>query len=70
MAEAERQELDEELEEIYLCVEKMVFLFDIIDHLIYNCILEYSMKDNTWHKTECYFNKDFGKGALDIVPQL
>lgn len=67
MAEAERQELDDEFEEIYLCVKKMVFLFDMIDHL-YNCISGYSMKNNTWYKTECYFNKDFGKGALEIAP--
>ena len=34
MAEAEQQEIEEpqELEEINLCVEKMIFLFDIIHH--------------------------------------
>ena len=32
MAEAEQQETDEELHEIYLCVEKMIFLFDIFKY--------------------------------------
>ena len=44
MTEAEQQEIDEELEEIYSCVKKMIFLFDIIYHLL-TSILGYSMKN-------------------------
>ena len=43
MAEAEQQEIEEELEEIYLCVEKIILLFDIIYHS-YTCNEGYPMK--------------------------
>lgn len=43
MAEDEQEEVDKELEEIYLCVKKMIFLFDTIYHL-YTCMLGYSLE--------------------------
>ena len=49
MVEAEHQEIGEELEEIYLFVDKMIFLSDVIYHLYTGtCISEYSMK-NVFH---------------------
>ena len=45
MAEAEQQEVDKELEEIYLCAKKMTFLFDTI-YRLYTCMLGYSLKNH------------------------